>query len=336
MSAIVLMAGESSQNEQPHRAIEKGLEFLIADAAKWRKDRECATCHHGTVTVFALSEAKHLGFDVASNALAENAKWTKDRWMERFNAVRSTDSNPGRRMLNSPAIYLALLPLANPDQTVLSDDELKRIIDHLLGHQEEDGSWSWSMAPAKNRPPPFFESDEVATLLTYIALGENHSDDADRNSAMAVGREKAAAWLNHTEPTNTTQSSALRLLRNVQDGMSSETMHPQIDSFIARQNEDGGWGQLDELPSDAYGTGQALYALRLAGIPCDNPAIERGVAFLVATQQDDGSWPMTRRGHPGVTPGEFKLPIIYFGSVWGTMGLMRSVNGSCDPSSNGG
>ena len=27
------------------------------------------------------------------------------------------------------------------------------------------------MAPAKNRPPPVFESDEVVTLLAYLALG---------------------------------------------------------------------------------------------------------------------------------------------------------------------
>ena len=49
------------------------------------------------------------------------------------------------------------------------------------------------------------------------------------------------------------------------------------------------------------------------------------MAFLVSTQKEDGSGPMTRRGHPGVTPGEFTVPIIYFGSAWGTMGLMRTV-----------
>jgi hypothetical protein len=53
--------------------------------------------------------------------------------------------------------------------------------------------------------------------------------------------------------------------------------------------------------------------------------VVRGVNFLVTTQNDDGAWPMTRCGQPGVTPSAFKVPMIYFGSAWGTMGLMRSV-----------
>jgi hypothetical protein len=49
------------------------------------------------------------------------------------------------------------------------------------------------------------------------------------------------------------------------------------------------------------------------------------VEFLAASQKEDGSWPMTRRSHPGVTPGPFSVPIIYFGSAWATLGLMRNV-----------
>lgn len=98
-----------------------------------------------------------------------------------------------------------------------------------------------------------------------------------------------------------------------------------MGAFLRRQNKGGGWGQLKELPSDAYATGQALYVLSLAGVKNDRAEIRGGVAFLVASQKDDGSWPMNRRGHPGVTPGPFTVPIIYFGSAWATLGLMRSV-----------
>src|SRR5262249_73874 len=34
------------------------------DAARWRKARRCATCHHGTMTVWALSEARSRGYAV--------------------------------------------------------------------------------------------------------------------------------------------------------------------------------------------------------------------------------------------------------------------------------
>ena len=49
------------------------------------------------------------------------------------------------------------------------------------------------------------------------------------------------------------------------------------------------------------------------------------MTFLVATQKDDGSWPMTPRSHPGATPAKNAVPITYFGSAWATLGLVRTV-----------
>jgi hypothetical protein len=63
----------------------------------------------------------------------------------------------------------------------------------------------------------------------------------------------------------------------------------------------------------------------LAGVKSDRREVARGVAFLVASQKADGSWPMTPRAHPGATPANNAVPIIYFGSTWATVGLMRSV-----------
>src|SRR5262249_8141590 len=57
--------------QQARTAIERGLTFLERDAAKWRKERGCATCHHGTMTVWALSEAKAQGYAVGTEAFAE-------------------------------------------------------------------------------------------------------------------------------------------------------------------------------------------------------------------------------------------------------------------------
>src|SRR5581483_7544795 len=65
--------------QQARAAVGRGLDFLLKDAAKWRKEHECSTCHHGTMTVWALSEAKARGYEVAAGELAELARWTKDR-----------------------------------------------------------------------------------------------------------------------------------------------------------------------------------------------------------------------------------------------------------------
>jgi hypothetical protein len=37
------------------KATERALTFLQTDAAKWREEHACATCHHGTMTVWAFA-----------------------------------------------------------------------------------------------------------------------------------------------------------------------------------------------------------------------------------------------------------------------------------------
>jgi len=314
-------ASEPPAATPTHNAIERGLAFLEKDALAWRKERTCATCHHGTMTVWALSEAKARGYAIDRNQSAEFVKWTKERLKD---IDKPRDTRPGWNMVSTPAVFLATMALAIPQQDALSAAELKQIGGHLLRHQEADGSWAWSLAPAKNRPPPVFESDEVVTVLGLCALGSLVPADSAANSEYRDGRDRAALWLEKAKPTGTTQALAVGLFREVRAGKPPKELQPRIDALLARQNKDGGWGQTRELPSDAYATGQALYFLILAGEKPGRVEIQNGAAFLVKTQKDNGSWPMKSRAHPGEKPMTNPVPITYFGSAWATMGLLRA------------
>ena len=53
------------------------------------------------------------------------------------------------------------------------------------------------------------------------------------------------------------------------------------------------------MESDAYATGEALVALRESGVvPAGDPAIRRGVEYLLRTQFEDGSWFVKSRAVP--------------------------------------
>src|SRR4029434_10904800 len=67
--------------------------------------------------------------------------------------------------------------------------------------------------------------------------------------------------------------------------------------LLSVQRGDGGWAQLDTLPSDAYATGQALYALDVAG-RLSGQVHEKGVRFFLDTQVADGSWHVRSRSYP--------------------------------------
>jgi squalene-hopene/tetraprenyl-beta-curcumene cyclase len=85
------------------------------------------------------------------------------------------------------------------------------------------------------------------------------------------------------------------------------------DWLMAIQNPDGGWGEscdsydlaykgYESAPSTSSQTAWALLGLMAAGL-VDHPAVARGVAWLAATQGEDGLWPeefFTGGGFPRV------------------------------------
>jgi N-acyl-D-amino-acid deacylase len=69
--------------------------------------------------------------------------------------------------------------------------------------------------------------------------------------------------------------------------------------LLSHQAGDGGWAQLPSGSSDAYATGQTVYALHVgAGVALKNPALDRARRYLLQTQLEDGTWYVRRRAFP--------------------------------------
>jgi squalene-hopene cyclase-like protein len=82
-------------------------------------------------------------------------------------------------------------------------------------------------------------------------------------------------------------------------GASLAERQPALEALRADQRPDGGWPQAGAPESDAYGTGQALYALHVGvGMPVSDSVYQRGVQFLLRTQEEDGSWLVPKRVEP--------------------------------------
>ncbi|MGE3819952.1 MAG: prenyltransferase/squalene oxidase repeat-containing protein, partial [Isosphaeraceae bacterium] len=316
--------------QRARTTIARGLDFLVKDATTWREERGCATCHHGTMTVWALSEARSQGYPVDAESLAQAVHWTKDQFMPRIQAIR--DPRPGWNLVSVPAIHLGTMSQTLP---ILSRDEVDQIASHLEAHQEADGSWL--TPPPSNGAPPIWESRETLALWALLAWETRVPIDPDQAARARVSREKTVAWLNATEPSETSQSIGLRLILDSRSGASADRLRAGVEKLLARQNPDGGWSQTKAHPSDAFATGQALWAISLAKGRDRRVEIGRAVEFLVANQREDGSWPMVSRDHPGVettrNPIRNPVPITYFGSAWATIGLARSVPSPPDSAS---
>jgi Squalene-hopene cyclase N-terminal domain len=297
-------------------AIERGLKFLVKDSLAWKMEHKCASCHHAALTTWAMREAKQRGHAVDEPVLAELTKWLAESGDGKTGVARPKGIP---KALNAKAVWFALALGADREPDVVSQKGLKVLVKTMMSDQIDNGSWaSWP----ETRPPIFGNSDDSMTALATLAL----------TSAIAAGdeeaklvRDKGVKWLAETKTDDDPQSVAMRLVLWKKLGRPAEDWRPLVRRIMERQNADGGWSQAKDMASDAWATGQALYALAHAGIKPTEPAITRGHAFLIKTQRGDGSWPMTSRPIPPQGKGATSLiPITGAGSSWAVLGLVRS------------
>jgi squalene cyclase len=79
-------------------------------------------------------------------------------------------------------------------------------------------------------------------------------------------------------------------------GAGQNELQRLVKTIVATERPDGGWAQGEGLGSDAYATGQTLFALAEAGgMSPAASAYRRGVGYLLSTQRGDGSWHVRSR-----------------------------------------
>ena len=296
--------------------IQRGLGFLVKDALAWKAEHNCVSCHHAGLVIWALHEAKGVGQQVDEPVLAELTKWVAESGSGVTGVPRPKDRP---KALNAKPIWLGLGLEADPKPDEVSRKGLNLMWNTIKSDQVENGSW---VAWPETRPPFFGGSDDSMTALATLAiLPAAASGDPE---AVAV-RDKGMKWLIDTKTDDDPQSVAIRLVLWKRLNRPDAECEPLVERFKTRQNADGGWSQAPDMASDPWATGQALYALAHAGLKPDDPTLLRAQTFLIRTQQEDGSWPMTSRPtKPGGKGSTSLIPITGGGAAWGVLGLVRS------------
>jgi len=194
--------------------------------------------------------------------------------------------------------------------------------------QRGDGSWSAN----ESRRPPMNAGDFQAAAVCIYALKQYgpaaESASTDRAIASAV------AWLQRATP-ETTQDHAFRALAFAWASNDPISASKAVEPLYALQRADGGWSQFPGLESDAYATGQAVYALSIAGKGSNaENAHRKGVEYLRRTQAADGSWHVRSRAiwlqpylESGFPYGRDQF-ISTAGTAWAVMALATAIEPS--------
>jgi hypothetical protein len=192
----------------------------------------------------------------------------------------------------------------------------------MVAWQQQTGLWKAAgQLPNLNRPAA--ETDAVATKWAVLALAT--LDKPPPQVAQSVDR--ALPLVKEGGAGKSTESLITAALIARQFGEREQT-GARVAELLRMQNGDGGWSWAIGGGSDAFTTGQALYALGLIDAPQARPSIDRARKYLIETQLEDGSWPVTGEGiSKAATPQRKKRvePIYrYWGTAWAAIGLCSS------------
>ncbi len=301
----------------------KTAEDSAATFVRHRSKQDCISCHQQQLPLAAMS-------------LAHSRQFTTDRDAARHQLVllkkTLTDPESGLQVTFLPeaaifAGYSSVNLQGEREPASLATDSMVHMLTTI---QHPDGHWSWNIPR-----PPIQASDITATALA-VQMIKSYGIPARRQELDSRVR-RARSWLAKTR-AETNEERVHQLLGLAWAGEKSGALKKLAQELIRQQRPDGGWGQLAGLDSDAYGTGQSLYALMEGGkISPNDPTVRRGTDFLLRTQLADGTWHVRRRAHPFQPPMDSGFPhgadgwISSAASSWAVMALATSLDPSQKP-----
>jgi hypothetical protein len=160
---------------------------------------------------------------------------------------------------------------------------------YIKAMQTPQGNWPSN----EGRRPPMNVGDFQTAALAVYAL-KQYAPPLEKADTDAV-LTSAVRWLENAKPAST-QDRAFHLLALKWANASPAAIKDAARALAAMQRTDGGWSQMPTMVSDAYATGEVLYALNAAGkMSVTNSVYRRGVDYLLRSQAADGSWHVETR-----------------------------------------
>ena len=273
-------------------AVQRGLSVLEKAAKNYPEHRDCFACHHQTVPLAAMREARRIGL-VDEPLFGDTVQFVQSYFDKHADEMKQGRGIPGRAFMVGYGAWS--FELADVD---LSGELRVAMSQYVIQRQEPDGRWR----PASIRPPAE-QSEVMNTALALRVLrplkqsARPFAADAEWSVTAEATERHAQEWLNEA-PLKWQDDFVARLWSLHWFGDETNQRAEIVRKIVERQRPDGGWAAEDELKSEAYSTGMTLFALLDTGESPTSAPIVRGLAYLLQTQHADGSWLVETRAKP--------------------------------------
>jgi ankyrin repeat protein len=271
-------AAKATTPRNAAEAVQAATSLLEDAAVQFFRQSGCVGCHHQVFASLAYSAAHAAGVPVDGKAAVS--------FIQMMEAQITPQKEPLMEMVDPGGLadgecYM-MQALAAADYPAGAVTDTAAV--HIAALQHHAGNWH----VGDTSRSPIQEGDIARTARCLHALAVYAPPARQAEFQRRVGA--ARAWLEEARPA-TNDDFAMRVAGLAWAGAERERVAAAARALAARQRPDGGWAQNANLASDAFATGESLWALQetsTAG-PAD-PLYRRGVAFLLESQWPDGSW----------------------------------------------
>ena len=266
----------------------------------WHSKQSCFSCHQQVLPALAFRAAREHGIPVDEQAAHADAVHAFGFYANLDRAVQYTH-------IIDPAMSDSYGLMAADAAGVRPSLVTAVYARSIAARQEADGHWE----TIDERPPQSY-SPFTATAISIAAIRQHSNPNLWPDIKARV--ERARTWLLSHTP-RTTEERAFQIFGVCVSGQDHAIVDKLVQELKSTQQPDGGWSSLDGRASDAYSTGEALWALHnAAGVPTSDAAWRRGIDYLLQTQEKDGSWHVASRLHP---PAPVSPPYFETGHPYG-------------------
>jgi FOG: Ankyrin repeat len=292
-------AGDAS-TARIQQAATEAVAIIQKSQKNWYAKQSCFSCHQQLLPAVAFRFAREHGILVDEQAAHTDAAGAFGFYSNLERAVEYSYTIDAA-MNDGNCLIAANAAGVRPSLVTAVYARL------IAARQEADGHWETT----DDRPPQSYSPfTATAIALRAVQLYSHPSQKADIGTRAA----RARGWLISHEP-RATEERVYQLLGASWAAASQSSLRKMAAGLKATQQADGGWSSLDGLASDAYSTGEALYALHEAGgMAVSDSAWGRGIDYLLRTQAPDGSWHVVSRLHP---PAPVSPPYFETGHPYG-------------------
>lgn len=327
---VPMLHAQTPATGQIHAAADHAVAIVQHGSTGFSQVMQCFSCHNHALPMLMLHTARERGVAVdeaAASRVAVKAFLFSPNLSSFDEAVQDSmiiDPAPSEGWALVAAHAVGVKP------NLITATYARRI----ATWQRPDGHW-----PTGDARPPQSYSTFTATAL---ALRTMHlylpaALEKEMQSRSALARK----WLMTATPLST-EDTTFRLFGLYWAEATSDECRRAAHDLLALQRSGGGWAEIPHLPPDAYSTGEALVALLEAGsVAVTDPAWQKGLQYLLSTQEADGSWHVrTRQLSPaGVSPPYIESGFPYnhdqyvstAATCWAAMALMLALPKTANP-----